>query len=152
LSEKKTTSSMFKSLRPILSYEKTGAELQDSTKLEVDKWMASFKKTLTPKAFAKDLEAEGNMLRCLAEPKKPMSSDYKCTMMNMHCSKRTNEILKNEDEQMSKFYQEAGLTLEQLHGQSKIQMAYVPKVREVGEPMVDEKRFNNSTQTRLFHR
>jgi hypothetical protein len=61
---------MFKSLRPILSYEKTGAELQDSTKLKVDKCMASFKKTLTPKAFAKDLEAEGNMLRCLAEPKK----------------------------------------------------------------------------------
>jgi hypothetical protein len=53
---------------------------------------------------------------------------------------------------MSKFYQEAGLTLEQLHGQSKIQMEYVPNAWEVGEPMVDEKRFGNSAQTWLFHR
>jgi hypothetical protein len=28
---------------------------------------------------------------------------------------------------MLKFYQEAGLSLEQLHDQSKIQMAYAPK-------------------------
>jgi hypothetical protein len=52
---------------------------------------------------------------------------------------------------MIKFYQQAGLLLEQLHGKSKIQMAYVPKAWEVGEPMDDEKHFNNSTQIRLFH-
>jgi hypothetical protein len=46
---------------------------------------------------------------------------------------------------MIKFYQQAGLLLEQLHGKSKIQMAYVPKAWEVGEPMVNEKHFNNST-------
>jgi hypothetical protein len=113
--------------------------------------MASFKKTPTPKKSTEDLEAEGKMLRCLAEPKKPLSSDYKCTMMNTHCAKRSNEILENEDEQLSKFYQEAGLSLEQLRGQSKIQMAYVPKAWEVGEPMVDEKLFDNSTQTWYFH-
>jgi hypothetical protein len=121
-------------------------------RLEVDKWMASLKKTPTPKKFAKDLEVEAKMLRCLAELKKPMPLDYKCTMMNPHCTKRLDEILENEDEQMRKFCQETGLTLEQLHGQSKIQMAYAPKVWEVGEPMVDEKRFDNSTQTQLFHR
>jgi hypothetical protein len=82
--------------------------------------------------------------------KKPMSLDYKHTMMNLHCAKRQDEILENEDEQTSKFYQETGLTLGQLRGQSKIQMAYAPKAWEVGEPMVDEKCFNNSTQTRLF--
>jgi hypothetical protein len=91
------------------------------------------------------------MLRCLAKPKKHMSSDYKHTMMNLHCAKRADEILENEGEQMSKFCQEAGLSLEQLHVQSKIQMAYAPKAWEVGEPMVDEKRFDNSTQTRHFH-
>jgi hypothetical protein len=107
--------------------------------------MASFKKTPTPKKSAKDLEAKAKMLRCLVEPKKPMPSDYKCTMMNPHCAKRSDEILENEDEQMSKFCQEAGLTLEQLHGQSQIQMAYAPKAWEVGEPMVDEKCFDNST-------
>jgi hypothetical protein len=80
-----------------------------------------------------------------------MSSDYKHTMMNLHCAKRADEILENEGEQMSKFCQEAGLSLEQLHVQSKIQMAYAPKAWEVGEPMVDEKRFDNSTQTRHFH-
>jgi hypothetical protein len=52
---------------------------------------------------------------------------------------------------MSKFCQEVGLTLEQLHGQSKIQMTYAPKPWVVGEPMVDEKHFDNSTQTRIFH-
>jgi hypothetical protein len=52
---------------------------------------------------------------------------------------------------MIKFCQEAGLSLEQLHGQSKIQMAYASKAWKVGEPMVDEKYFDNSTQIRLFH-
>jgi hypothetical protein len=113
--------------------------------------MASFKKTPTPKKSTEELEAKGNKLRCLAELKKPMPSDYKCTMMNLHCAKRSDEILENEDKQMIKFHQEAALSLEQLHGQSKIQMAYAPKAWEVGEPMVDEKHFNNSTQTRLFH-
>jgi hypothetical protein len=52
---------------------------------------------------------------------------------------------------MLKFYQEARLLVEQLHGQSKIQMAYVPKAWEIGEPMVDEKCFDNNMQIRLFH-
>jgi hypothetical protein len=52
---------------------------------------------------------------------------------------------------MSKFCLEAKLSLEQLHGQSKIQMTYAPKAWEVGEPMADEKRFNNTIQTRLVH-
>jgi hypothetical protein len=52
---------------------------------------------------------------------------------------------------MLKFYQDAGLSLEQLHGQSKIQMAYAPEAWIVGELMVDEKRFDNSTQRRIFH-
>jgi hypothetical protein len=43
--------------------------------------MASHKKAPLPKKSAKELEVEGKMLRCLAEPKKPMSSDYKCTMI-----------------------------------------------------------------------
>jgi hypothetical protein len=41
-----------------------------------------------------------------------MPSDYKRTMMNRHCAKRSDEILENEDEQMSKFCLEAGLSLE----------------------------------------
>jgi hypothetical protein len=47
--------------------------------------------------------------------------------MNPHCAKRSDEILENEDEQMSKFCVEAWVSLEQLHGQSNIQMAYAPK-------------------------
>jgi hypothetical protein len=74
-------------------------------RLEIEKWMASFKKTPTPKKSAEDLEAKGKMPRCLVEPKKPMLSD---------------EILENEDEQMSKFYQEGGLSLEQLPLQKKL--------------------------------
>jgi hypothetical protein len=73
--------------------------------------MASFRKTPTLKKSAKDLEAESKMLRCLAEP---MPSDYKRTMINPHCAKMSGEILENGDGQMSKFCQEAGLTLEQL--------------------------------------
>jgi hypothetical protein len=52
---------------------------------------------------------------------------------------------------MLKFLQEAGLSIEQLYGQSEIQMAYAPKAWEIGEPMVDEKRFDNNTQTIIFH-
>jgi hypothetical protein len=93
--------------------------------------MASLKKTPPPKKSAKELEAEGKMLRCLAEPKKPMPSDYKRTMTSPYCAKRSYEILENEEEQMIKFCQEVDLSLEQLHGQSKIQMTYVPKAWEV---------------------
>ena len=65
--------------------------------------MASLKKSPSTKKSAKELEAEGKMLRCLAELKKSMPSDYKCTMMNPHCAKRLDEILENEDKQMLKF-------------------------------------------------
>jgi hypothetical protein len=72
-------------------------------------------------------------------------------MMNLHCAKRSDEILENEDEQMLKFCQEAGLSLQQLHGQSKIQMAYAPKAWVVGEPIVNHKCVDNSTHIALFH-
>jgi hypothetical protein len=65
--------------------------------------MASLKKAPPPKKSAKELEAEGKMLRYLAQPKKPMLSDYKLTMINPHCAKSSDEILENEDEQMIKF-------------------------------------------------
>jgi hypothetical protein len=120
-------------------------------KVNVDKWMAGFKKAQPSKKFAKELEDERKMLRSLAEPKKPMPSDYKYIMQNLHCAKRSDEILQNENEQMLKFCQEAGLSVEQLHDQSEIQMAYAPKAWEIGELMVDEKRFDNNTQTRIFH-
>jgi hypothetical protein len=67
--QKKTISSPFKRLRPPLSYEKTDAELQASMRLEVEKWMSSLKKAPHPKKSTKELEAEGKMLRCLAELK-----------------------------------------------------------------------------------
>jgi hypothetical protein len=137
VSQKKTTSSPFKRFRPLLSYEKTDAELEASTRLDVKKWMASFKKTPNPKKSIEYLEAEGKMLRCLAEPKKSIPSDYKCVMMNTYCAKMSDEILDNEDEQLIKFCQEVGLSLEQQYGQSNIQMAYAPKAWDVGEPMVD---------------
>jgi hypothetical protein len=125
-------------------------ELEALVRVNVDKWMIGFKKAPPLKKSAKKLEDERKMLRSLAEPKKPMPSDYKCIMQNLYCAKRSDEILQNEDEQILKFYQEAGLSVDQLHGQSKIQMAYAPKAWEIGEPMVDEKRFDNSTQTRIF--
>jgi hypothetical protein len=151
VSQKKKSSSPFKNHRAPLSYEKTDAKLEASMRLDVKKWMASLKKAPPPKKSAKELEAEGKMLRCLAEPEKPTPSDYKHTMWNLHCAKRSDEILENEDEQMLKLCQEAKLLLEQLHGQSTIQMVYAPKAWIVGEPMVDEKRFDNSTQIRIFH-
>jgi hypothetical protein len=52
---------------------------------------------------------------------------------------------------MLKFCQEVGLSIKQLHGQLDIQMAYAPKAWEIGEQMVDEKRFDNNKQTRIFH-
>jgi phage-related protein len=55
-------SSPFKRLQPLLSYEKTNAELKASMRLDVEKWMASFKKTPTPKNSTEELEAEGKML------------------------------------------------------------------------------------------
>jgi hypothetical protein len=120
-------------------------------RLDVQKWMTSLNKAPPPKKSTKELEAEAKMLRCLVEPKKPMPSDYKCTMQNPHCAKWSDGILENEDEQMLKFCQEAGLSLEQLHDQSKIQMAYALKAWVVCELMVDEKCFDNSTQIRIFH-
>jgi hypothetical protein len=51
-------------------YEKIDVELEASTRLDVQKWMASLKKAPPLKKPAKELEAEDKMLRCLAEPKK----------------------------------------------------------------------------------
>jgi LPS O-antigen subunit length determinant protein (WzzB/FepE family) len=122
-------------------------ELEASTKLKVEKWTTSFKKTPTSTKSIEDLKTEVKMLRCLAKLKKSMSSDYKHTIMNLHCANRSDEILENEDEQMRQFCLEAGLSLEQLHGQSDIEMTSMHKAWEVGEPMTDEKHFDNSTQT-----
>jgi hypothetical protein len=38
-------------------------------RLKVEKWMTSLKKTPTPKKSTEELEIEGKMLKCLAEPK-----------------------------------------------------------------------------------
>jgi hypothetical protein len=43
-------------------------------------------------------------------------------MQNPQCAKRSDEILENENEQMLKFCQEAGLSLEQLNSQKKIDL------------------------------
>jgi hypothetical protein len=103
VSQKKTSSSLFKKLRVPLSYEKTDAELEASMRLDVQKWMSSLKKAPPLKKSAKELEAKGKMLSYLVEPKKPMPSEYKCTMQNLHYAKGSDEILENEDEQMLKF-------------------------------------------------
>jgi hypothetical protein len=102
-------------------------ELEASVRADVEKWMLGFKKAPPPKKSTKELEAKRKMLRSLTEPKKSLPSDYKCTMHNLHCAKRSDEVLQNEDEQMLKFSEEVGLSVEQLHGQSDIQMAYAPK-------------------------
>jgi hypothetical protein len=68
-------------------------KLEASMRVDVDKWMAGFKKAPPSKKSAKESEDERKMLRSLAEPKKLMSSDYKCTMQNLHCEKRSDEIL-----------------------------------------------------------
>jgi hypothetical protein len=126
-------------------------ELEASARANVEKWMAGFKKAPPPKKSAKELEAEHKMLRSLAEPKTPLPSDYKCTMQNLYCAKMSDDILQNEDKQMLKFYQEARLSVKQLHDQLDIQMLYAPRAWEIGEPMIDEKHFNNNMQTRIFH-
>jgi hypothetical protein len=72
--------------------------------------MASLKKAPPPKKSAQELKAKAKMLRCLAEPKELMPSDYKHTIQNPHCANRSDEILENEDKQMLKFCQEAGLS------------------------------------------
>jgi hypothetical protein len=150
VSQKKTISSPFKRLQPPLSYEKTDAELEASMRLEVEKWMASLKKAPPPKKSAKELGVKHKMLRCLAQP---ILSNYKCTMMNPHCAKRSYDILENEDEQMIKFCHEAGLSLEQLHGQSKIQMAYATKTWECHTRFLCQDRvlIVCMTQNQMFH-
>jgi hypothetical protein len=40
--------------------------------------MASFKKEPPPKKYAKELEAEGKMISCLAEPKKHHDESALC--------------------------------------------------------------------------
>jgi hypothetical protein len=119
VAQKKSISSPFHRLRAPLSYEKTNAELRASARADVEKLMEGFKKAPPPNKSVK-LEVECKMLRSLVEPKKPLSSDYKLTMQSLHCAKRSDEILQNEDKQILKFYKEAGLSIEQLHGQSDI--------------------------------
>jgi hypothetical protein len=51
----------------------------------------------------------------------------------------------------SNSWKKVGLSIEHLHGPLKIQMADVPRPWQIGEPMVDDKHFNNNTQTRVFY-
>jgi hypothetical protein len=80
VAQKKKILSLFQRLQAPLSYEKIDAELEASRKVDVEKWMASMKKVPPTKKSAKELEAKRKMLKCLAESKKPVSLDYKCTM------------------------------------------------------------------------
>jgi hypothetical protein len=57
-----TISSPFKKLQAPLSYEKSNAELEASTRLDVQKWKASLKKAPPPKKSTKELEVKGKML------------------------------------------------------------------------------------------
>jgi hypothetical protein len=91
--QQKSISSPFKRLRAPLSYGKTDAELEALARADVEKWMAGFKKAPPPKKFGKELETEHKMLRSLVEPKRPLPLDYKCTMQNLHCAKRSDKIL-----------------------------------------------------------
>jgi hypothetical protein len=86
VAQKKSISSPFQRLQAPRSYEKTDAELQASARAIVEKWMAGFKKAPPLKKSTKELEVERKMLRSLVEPKKPLSSDYKCTTQNLHCA------------------------------------------------------------------
>jgi hypothetical protein len=95
VAQKKDNLTLFQSLRAPLSYDKNDAELEASRKADVDKWMVGIKKVPPPKKFDTAKKAERKMLRCLAQPKKPMCSDYKHTMRNPHCGKRSDEILQN---------------------------------------------------------
>jgi hypothetical protein len=95
VAQRKTSSSPFQSLQAPISYDKTDAELEASMKADVDKWMAGIKKAPPPKKSAAELEAECRMLRCLSQQKKLMHSDYKCTVQNLYCAKRSDEILQN---------------------------------------------------------
>jgi hypothetical protein len=52
---------------------------------------------------------------------------------------------------MLKLLQETRLSVEQLYGQLEIQMAHVPKAWQLDKPMINKKRFNNNTQTRILH-
>jgi hypothetical protein len=96
--QKESISSLFKRLQAPLSSEKTDVELEASARADVEKWMADVKKAPPLKKSAKELEAKCKVLRSLVESKKPLPSDYKCTMQNLHCAKRSDEILQNEDE------------------------------------------------------
>jgi hypothetical protein len=80
VSQKKSISSPFRRLHAPLSYEKTDVKMEASVRVDVDKWMVGFKKVPPLKKYAKELEDERKMLRSLAEPNKPMLSDYKHTM------------------------------------------------------------------------
>jgi hypothetical protein len=62
-------------------------------RVDVDKWMAGFKKAPPSKKSTKELEDKCKMLRSLVESKKPIPSDYKRIMQNLHCAKRSDEIL-----------------------------------------------------------
>jgi hypothetical protein len=82
-------------------YEKTDVELEGSVRADVEKWMANFKKAPPLKKFAEETEAKRKMVRSLTEPKKLLPSNYKRTIKNKYCVKRSDEILQNQDDKQN---------------------------------------------------
>ena len=138
-----------------LSYEKTDEELTKSVNASVTKFMAQFKKSSPPKKTAETLEQEYKMLLCLKRTKPAPQSDYKHIMFKESCMKKSDEILKEKDQETieREFLESAGITKEQLLDDSKIETAKPTSKRfVVGKPMIEEFMFEECTQTRRYHK
>jgi hypothetical protein len=102
-----------------------------------------------------DQQAKLKMLKNWQRPPKHPQSDLKRTLMNKECTKKSCEILgvKDENTQLRVFLQVAGLPKKQLYDESKVEVAQPTRKRWMeGQPMLEDFKFNNATQTQKFHK
>ena len=152
---KRPTSSQPKKPRSPLSYEKTDEELEKSVSADVTKFFAQLKKPPPEVKTAAVYEAERKFLLCLKQRKPQPQSDFKRIMTKESCMNKSDEILAANDQEAIErdFLKSAGITKDQLLNESNIEIAKPTFKRFViGEPMIDDFMFDESTQTRRFHK
>jgi hypothetical protein len=120
----------------------------------VTKFFAQLKKLSPPVKSPKMHEAKLMMMKSLQMPTKHAQSNYNHTLVNKECTKKSDKILGETDEEakISQFPESVGITRGKLDDESKVEKGPTCLMWVAGQPMAQDIKFPNATQTRKFHK
>jgi hypothetical protein len=152
--QKMVTSSQTKKPRSPLSYQKTELEVNALVDASMTKFMAQFMR-MSPHVKSHEEHAmECKMLKSLQRSPKHPQSHCNRTLMNKECTKKSDKILSKMDEnvKLREFLEAVGITKEQHDDESKVEIVPMCMRWESGQPMLEDFKLSNVTQTQKFHK